>query len=246
MILLGRHRISRCRPLFSLYLSIMIIGFFGKGGSGKTTTSTQFLRIIGPEYSDVLAIDADHNMDLSYNLGVEDPTLFVGKPSMTPAGIPLITSGPHTEEVFRGDVCSHYLFRPLKTLLKDVSSKPNQLVVVDNTAGMDSVGAGIPACLDVAVVCVEPTLHSMKVGRQVVEGLEREQLPILIVANKIQTDEQEQDVRTTFSTFPLICVPFHATTDLKTALPEDVRSAFQKLHTLAQHAATAPTLSQAG
>lgn len=214
----------------------MIIGFFGKGGSGKTTTSTQFLRTIGPEYSDVLAIDADHNMDLSYNLGVEDPTLFVGKPNMTAAGIPLMTSGPHTEEVFRGDVCSHYLFRPLKALLKDVSSKKNQLVVVDNTAGMDSVGAGIPACLDVAAVCVEPTLHSMKVGHQVVEGLQRENLPIVIVANKIQTDAQEEEVRTAFSSLAVISIPFHATPDLKQPIPENVRSAFQELHTLTESA----------
>jgi hypothetical protein len=71
-------------------------------------------------------------------------------------------------------ICFAHSKRFSRTFLQN----QDQLVVVDNTAGMDSVGAGIPACLDVAVVCVEPTLHSMKVGRQVVEGLEREQLPI--------------------------------------------------------------------
>ncbi len=46
----------------------MILGFLGKGGSGKSSVSTQmtfFLHGIG---RNVLAIDADHNMDLSFNL----------------------------------------------------------------------------------------------------------------------------------------------------------------------------------
>jgi CO dehydrogenase maturation factor len=218
----------------------MIIGFFGKGGSGKTTTSTQFLRTIGPEYSDVLAMDADHNMDLSYNLGVEDPTLFVGTPKTTPGGIRLLTSGPHTEEVFRGEVCSHYLFRPLKEYLKTAPPTSEHLVVVDNTAGMDSVGAGIPACLDIAVVCVEPTLHSMKVGRQVVEGLRREDLPILIVANKIQNEKQEEDVRAAFSDLPVIRMPLYQIMNAHDPLPDEVVSAFQDLHTVAKHQRRSP------
>ena len=46
----------------------MIIGFLGKGGSGKSSVATQmalFLHALGKE---VLAIDADHNMDFAYNI----------------------------------------------------------------------------------------------------------------------------------------------------------------------------------
>ena len=46
----------------------MILGFLGKGGSGKSSASSQtalHLRVAGLS---VLAVDADHNMDLSYNL----------------------------------------------------------------------------------------------------------------------------------------------------------------------------------
>lgn len=55
----------------------MKIAFLGKGGSGKSTMATTFVRKLQKEGFNVLAIDADHNMDLSYNLGVE-PSMFLG------------------------------------------------------------------------------------------------------------------------------------------------------------------------
>ena len=46
----------------------MILGFFGKGGSGKSSVSSQMALFLNQNDKSVLAIDADHNMDLSYNL----------------------------------------------------------------------------------------------------------------------------------------------------------------------------------
>lgn len=55
----------------------MKIAFLGKGGSGKSTMATAAVRALRARGIKVLAIDADHNMDLSYNLGIE-PTVFLG------------------------------------------------------------------------------------------------------------------------------------------------------------------------
>lgn len=55
----------------------MKIAFLGKGGSGKSTMATAFVNELRRRGIRVLAIDADHNMDLSYNLGAE-PSLFLG------------------------------------------------------------------------------------------------------------------------------------------------------------------------
>lgn len=55
----------------------MKIAFLGKGGSGKSTMATGFVRTLHARGMSVLAIDADHNMDLSYNLGAT-PSLFLG------------------------------------------------------------------------------------------------------------------------------------------------------------------------
>lgn len=46
----------------------MILGFLGKGGSGKSSVATQMTLFLQEQGNRVLAIDADHNMDLSYNL----------------------------------------------------------------------------------------------------------------------------------------------------------------------------------
>jgi CO dehydrogenase maturation factor len=46
----------------------MILGFLGKGGSGKSSVSTQMTLWLKEKGRNVLAIDADHNMDLSFNV----------------------------------------------------------------------------------------------------------------------------------------------------------------------------------
>lgn len=50
----------------------MVVAFLGKGGSGKSTLSSLYARYLTAIDYDVLAIDADHNMDFSYNLGFKD------------------------------------------------------------------------------------------------------------------------------------------------------------------------------
>lgn len=49
----------------------MKIAFVGKGGSGKSTTSWLFVNYLASINKNILAIDADHNMDLTSNLNVD-------------------------------------------------------------------------------------------------------------------------------------------------------------------------------
>jgi CO dehydrogenase nickel-insertion accessory protein CooC1 len=52
----------------------MKIAFVGKGGSGKSSVSWLAIKTLEDIGSTVLAIDADHNMDLTSNLGLDPET----------------------------------------------------------------------------------------------------------------------------------------------------------------------------
>lgn len=57
----------------------MIIGFLGKGGSGKTTLSSGFALYLAEKGNKVLAVDADHNMDMCFNLNFKENVNYVGQ-----------------------------------------------------------------------------------------------------------------------------------------------------------------------
>lgn len=54
----------------------MVIGFLGKGGSGKSTVATQVFAFLRAQEEFVLAVDADHNLDFAYNLSGNLPEDF--------------------------------------------------------------------------------------------------------------------------------------------------------------------------
>jgi CO dehydrogenase maturation factor len=57
----------------------MIIGFLGKGGSGKSTLSSAFTEfLLTDQNNTVLAVDADHNMDLLFRLGATELPTYLG------------------------------------------------------------------------------------------------------------------------------------------------------------------------
>jgi CO dehydrogenase maturation factor len=69
----------------------MVIGFLGKGGSGKSTLASRAARLLADRGDAVLAVDADHNMDLAYNLSPEMPERYVGQglqDALAAAGLP--------------------------------------------------------------------------------------------------------------------------------------------------------------
>jgi CO dehydrogenase nickel-insertion accessory protein CooC1 len=206
----------------------MIIGFLGKGGSGKSTLSTAMVHFLHAQKNNiVLALDADYNMDLSYNLDVPEnikhlgdsakhdmktcigvdqaklyPDIVLEKTdaqffSLSPLdtftktytrevkpNLHIMSVGPHTDSVLTGRMCSHGLGALLKVYLPLMKLADTEHVIVDEKAGTDSVGTGVQTGFDFAVIAVEPTVHSMKAGKQIASVLEKSKTPYGFVVNK--------------------------------------------------------------
>ena len=81
----------------------MRITFFGKGGSGKTTLSTAFVKYLEKENNSVLAVDADINVNLASALDMQKKYLgdifdSICRELETNPSKPLIGSSPATTE----------------------------------------------------------------------------------------------------------------------------------------------------
>jgi CO dehydrogenase maturation factor len=103
----------------------MIIGFLGKGGSGKSTLASSFVKYLAEKGHSVLAVDADHNMDLSYNLGAPDEMKYIGQGLADVYSHIGVSSG---REVFEKDeVTSFFALSPIDALTEkySVTISPN-------------------------------------------------------------------------------------------------------------------------
>lgn len=257
----------------------MIIGFLGKGGSGKSTLSTHFVQFCHANEKTVLAIDADHNLDLTHNLLTAfghnpqatipyfgdslgqlterlDPTgsgrhyseHFLATPTETRFSLApldpylstftspitnklrLMSAGPHTEQILRGDSCSHSLFTPLKVLLPLLTLRTNEIAIIDEKAGRDGAGTGVTTGFTLAVVCVEPTPHSIKAANQIAELLEYYETPYLFLMNKVKDVATAETTAKDLKASPFGHIPL---TDEFSS--EIVRAIFKKILSHSQH-----------
>lgn len=255
----------------------MIVGFLGKGGSGKTTLSTLFTKHLLDEGKKVLAIDADHNMDFSFNLGANSESKYFGKSmseikkyvganpdtmlhyrsiftdgpkkrfSLFPhdeftanfvndvdTNLSLLIAGPHVDEIWEGNKCSHSLFTMLKIYLPYLDLKSEEYVVVDEKAGMDPVGTLVPAGFDVAVIAVEPTVHAIKTANQIAEGLLKYKTPYVFVGNKVNKDEHQNLLDSSLSKKTIVSfgldVESTSLADQEFKLSDHIKNNFINLH----------------
>ncbi len=95
----------------------MIIGFLGKGGSGKSTLATAMARHLHAEGKRVLAIDADHNMDLVWNLSGEDidgsPLPYLGESLGDMNEYAGIGKNDSYKDIFYKNISPRFWFNPL-------------------------------------------------------------------------------------------------------------------------------------
>jgi len=101
----------------------MILGFLGKGGSGKSSVSSQTALHLNVVDLSVLGIDADHNMDLSFNLsGGDTPALQYFSQSLVDLqqAVGLVKGEKYTE-AFLSETTKRFSLNPLSSEIDNYS-----------------------------------------------------------------------------------------------------------------------------
>ncbi|MEO1337632.1 MAG: hypothetical protein AAFV29_18455, partial [Myxococcota bacterium] len=114
----------------------MILGFLGKGGSGKSSISTQMTLHLAARGATVLAVDADHNMDLSYNLtnGVNPNTHFLGEALQDIADHVDLTDVAEYRKLFSHHTSYRFRLDPLDSFTNKYSAQVDENLLL-MTAG---------------------------------------------------------------------------------------------------------------
>ncbi len=236
----------------------MKIAFVGKGGSGKTTIASLFIKYLNSQNQPVLAIDSDINQHLGESIGFtkdevnsipplgvqiellsqvykgNNPRLqnVVSFKRTTPPGagsrlikyteqheilksfeiqkngIRLMRVGlPEEESV--GEHCYHVNMSGAEIYLNHLIDKEDEYVIVDLTAGIDTLASGMFISYDVIYIVVEPTAKSLSVFNDYVNiakstGIEASIYPI---ANQITTEEEIEYIEKTIGQKPIAVFP---------------------------------------
>lgn len=169
------------------------IAVTGKGGVGKTTLSGTIARLLARDGYDVLAIDADSDMNLASSLGIAEPPLplteykemiderageaggmFKYNPKVDditdkygvtgPDGVKMLVMGT-VERGGSGCMCPASSF--LRALLRHVVLKNSSALIMDMEAGIEHLGRGTTRGIDLMIIVVEPGMRSIETASRI-------------------------------------------------------------------------------
>ncbi|MDY6965582.1 MAG: AAA family ATPase [Halobacteriota archaeon] len=168
------------------------IAVTGKGGVGKTTLAGVLARLFAKDGYDVIAIDADPDMNLASAIGVkgspkplsdlkdlikERAEISEGLIKLNPKvddivdnygvvgpdGVKMLVMGT-IERGGGGCACSHNTF--LSAFLRHILFK-EKLVILDMEAGIEHLGRGTSKGVDLMVIVVEPGSKSVETAKRI-------------------------------------------------------------------------------
>ncbi len=181
----------------------MILGFLGKGGSGKSSVSSQMALCLNEQSKSVLAIDADHNMDLSYNLSHGDiPSLQYFSQSLHGFQKAVgLREGEKYTEAFLKDTEIRFLLSPLSTEIDAYS------YILDNNIRLMSAGPQTDTVL-YGKACSHSLTTPLKILLPLLELHENE---VVIVDEKAGADGVSTGIVTGIDVGVIVCEPaFHS------------------------------------
>lgn len=196
-----------------------VVAICGKGGVGKTVLSGALVRVLAERGVNILAVDADPAMGLSYILGLQADVKTLGnvredlirtaRTNKDPEEVAdatdylLLEALIETEKfsfLAMGRSFSKGCFCPINSLLKESIRKlagNYDVVLVDAEAGVEQINREVMSAMDSIVVIVDTSqrsLHSMGLIQEIAKdlGLEAE---VGVVLNRCVNGEAGDAVK---------------------------------------------------
>ena len=88
-----------------------------------------------------------------------------------------------------GTTCFHKYAGVVEIILNHLLDTPNDVAVIDMTAGIDAFSTGLFAAIEQTYLVVEPTLRSVGVFQQYAKHAAREGIQVFAVGNKVRNTE---------------------------------------------------------
>jgi CO dehydrogenase maturation factor len=204
----------------------MKIAVAGKGGAGKTTISGTVARALARAGKSVLAVDADVNpmLGISLGLGVDATERLAGvrqalqdgevdhEPTVdgmvdsfgadAPDGVRLVVAS-RMDQPDSGCACCGVT---ADRLLRDLETD-GRTVLGDLEAGVGVLSRMEPGNVDVVLVVVNPTAKSIDVARRAVETAVARESRVLVVANRVSSDEDLAAIREALGDYETVVIP---------------------------------------
>ncbi|MHA2062513.1 MAG: ATP-binding protein [Candidatus Sifarchaeia archaeon] len=173
------------------------LAIVGKGGVGKTFLAGTLARLFAKDGKNVLAVDADPNMNLHATMGIpttELPTPIGEMKELVEerTGVPAGTSGMFVLNPRVDDIPDKYHVRHdgaklivlgtietagsgcicpesalLRSLLSHIILKRDDIVIIDFYAGLEHLGRGTSKGVDAMITVVEPGTRSLDLAKRI-------------------------------------------------------------------------------
>ena len=211
----------------------MKIAVSGKGGSGKTSVVSCLARIFEKNGFKVIAVDADPSMNLNLALGmkrpppiaelkdlIEERTYLQGglyrlnpkvddipdRYSTKKGNIMLIVMGT-VKNAGSGCVCPENTF--LRALLRHLTLKRGEVLILDTEAGLEHFGRGLAKNFNLMVIVVEPSYKSIETANRIYELSKQLEIKNIVgIGNKIMFDEQVDFIKNNINFEVLEYIPY--------------------------------------
>ncbi len=107
-----------------------------------------------------------------------------------------------------GTTCFHKYAGVVEIILNHLLDTPNDVAIIDMTAGIDAFSTGLFVAIEQTYVVVEPTIRSVEVFRQYTEHAEREGVRVFAVGNKVRDMEDHDFLKKHLGASLITILPF--------------------------------------